>query len=604
MGIAVTDHSIERSAGGDAGSRLAAALEALTRQHGATLMVLLVCLAWLVPGMWGRVPWKPDEAYTIAIIYDFYRHGDWLVPLLGGQPFMEKPPLFYWSGAIFARAFAPLMPFVDAARLATLFYVGLSLIFLWHTARELYPRRAARLAPLVLIGCIGFLYRGHELLTDMGLLAGFVIALYGMVLSLRRPLAGGIALGIGTGVGFMCKGLIAPGVLGLIYLALPLVILEYRRRGWWLTAVTALVASLPWLLIWPTLLYMRSPDLFHDWFWENNWGRFLGWNQLSGVNGPLYYPTELLWITFPALPLSLYALWHERARWRTPPIALPWLAAVVTFVVLEISSGRDDVYALPLLLPLSLLGAAGITALSRPSTQLLRAATWLLFGAVGAFLWCGWLAELTGHPIILLTYLDRWLPTSHASVGLWALIPAAVYTAVWLWLGLRATFTGDHSLMHWVMGSALAWCLVMTLWLPVLNASKSYSALTAEIRQALPAHYNCIAAYGVGDSERGMLDYYQGIKTLPFKIKSRQPDCALLMVQSLPGKISEFPGWHTIWNGARTHDTSERLRLLVRDPRHSEPRLARTQEVSYVELHRRNRPHLHGSPHHGNPFLP
>lgn len=604
MGTSVTINGVEHPAVDGLAPRLRAVLIKVTQERGAASVVLFACLAWLLPGLWGRAPWKPDEAYAIGIINHFYRSGDWLVPILGGQPFMEKPPLFYWSAAAFARAFSPPMPFVDAARLATLFYAGLTLIFLWYAARELYPRNTARLAPLMLIGCIGFLYRGHELLTDLGLLAGFAMALYGMALSLRRPLAGGILLGIGAGVGFMCKGLIAPGILSLIFLALPLVISEYRRRGWWLTASSALLVSLPWVLTWPTLLYLRSPALFHDWFWENNWGRFLGWNHMSGLNGPLYYPMELLWFTFPALPLSLYALWRAHARRRTPAMALPWLAAAAIFIILEISSGREDVYALPLLLPLSLLGAAGVTAVSNCGARLWRASAWLLFGAVGAFLWCAWIAVLSGHPAFLPRYLDRWLPSSSVSVAAWTMIAAIVYTAFWLWLGLRAALTGERSLLHWVMGSALVWCLVMTLWLPALNASKSYKTLMADIHRVLPAHYNCIATWGVGDSERGMLDYYQGIKTVPFSIESRQPGCRVLLVQSQPGNIKDFPGWHSVWNGARAHDTSERLWLLVRSTLPPDQPLARSRAVSYVGPHRRQQIRPTRSTLHGNKLFP
>ncbi|HVC37094.1 MAG TPA: glycosyltransferase family 39 protein [Gammaproteobacteria bacterium] len=572
------------------------------RRYFPALVVALVCLVWLLPGLWGRVPWKPDEAYTIAIIHHFYRSGDWLVPILGGQPFMEKPPLFFWTGAVFAQVFSFVMPFVDAVRLATLFYVGVTLIFEWLTARMLYARSTARLAPLVLIGCLGFLYRGHELLTDMGLLAGFAVALYGMALCLRRPLAGGILLGIGTGIGFMCKGLIAPGVLGLIFLVLPLVIKEYRRRHWWLTAVAALLAGLPWLLIWPSALYLRSPALFHDWFWINNWGRFLGWNHRGGFNGPLYYPKDLLWITFPALPLGLYALWRARASWRAPPIALPLLATLVTFFILEISSGRDDVYTLPLLLPLSMLGAAGVADLPRPGARCMRVTGWLLFGAIGAFLWCAWLATLSGRPAFLLAYLDRWIPGNSVDVQVLPLILAVCYTAAWLWIGLRASLAGEPTLLHWVMGTALVWCLAMTLWLPTLNAAKSYASVMAEMAKAFPLNYNCLASWGVGDSERGMLSYYEDIDSQPFYTKSSQPDCQLLLVQSPPGNRHDFPAWKPIWNGARPHDHSEHFWLMERaEPPLNLP-LARSPADPYVGGHRPHRFHPLGSPYHGNQF--
>ncbi|HVC28792.1 MAG TPA: glycosyltransferase family 39 protein [Gammaproteobacteria bacterium] len=540
----------------------------IQKQHGAWLLTIVVCLLWLLPGLWGREPWKPDEAYTIAIIHHFYLSTDWLVPILGGQPFMEKPPLFFWTGAVFAHIFSPLMPFVDAARLAAFFYVSVTLLFVSLMARELYDRTTARLAPLMLIACLGFLYRGHELFTDIGLLAGFAIALYGMALCLRRPLVGGILLGIGTGAGFMCKGLIAPGVLGLTFIVLPLVINEYRDRCWWHTAIAASLAALPWLLIWPSALYLHSPTLFHIWFWNNNLGRFIGWNHMGGFNGLLYYPSELTWMTLPALPLSLYALWRMRARWRTPPIALPLLATLVTFSILEVSSGRDDVYSLPLLIPLSVLGAFGAMHLPTPGARLMRVACWLLFGTTGAFLWCTWFATLNGHPAFLPAFLDRWLPDNSLAIHAMPLILAVCYTTAWLWIGLRTSFAGEPTLLHWVMGTALVWCLVMTLWLPALNASKSYASVMAEMAKAFPSNYDCVATWGVGDSERGMLAYYEDINTQPFYTMTSQPDCQLLLVETPPGNRNDFTGWRPIWNGARPHDTSEYFWLLepVRRP--------------------------------------
>ena len=41
---------------------------------------------------------------------------------------------------------------------------------------------------------------------------------------------------------------------------------------------TAALVFLPFATIWPTLFYLRAPDLFHVWFWDNNIGRFLGFS--------------------------------------------------------------------------------------------------------------------------------------------------------------------------------------------------------------------------------------------------------------------------------------------------------------------------------------
>jgi hypothetical protein len=64
----------------------------------------LLFLAWIVPGLFGHDPWKPDEAYSFGLVYELLQGGSWVVPTLAGEPFMEKPPVFYLTSAAFADA--------------------------------------------------------------------------------------------------------------------------------------------------------------------------------------------------------------------------------------------------------------------------------------------------------------------------------------------------------------------------------------------------------------------------------------------------------------------------------------------------------------------
>src|SRR5205085_7571422 len=88
-----------------------------------------VIAAWILFGLFGRDPWKPDEAYTFGLVNHIVQTGDWVVPSLAGEPFMEKPPLFYMSAAVFVNMFEDVLTPHDAARLATAFYVALTLVF-------------------------------------------------------------------------------------------------------------------------------------------------------------------------------------------------------------------------------------------------------------------------------------------------------------------------------------------------------------------------------------------------------------------------------------------------------------------------------------------
>jgi 4-amino-4-deoxy-L-arabinose transferase-like glycosyltransferase len=91
--------------------------------------------AWVGFGLIGHDPWKPDEAYTFGLVYHIVQSGDWLVPTLAGEPFVEKPPLFFVTAALFAQLFGGLLPRHDAARLASGFSVAMSLLFTGFTAR-------------------------------------------------------------------------------------------------------------------------------------------------------------------------------------------------------------------------------------------------------------------------------------------------------------------------------------------------------------------------------------------------------------------------------------------------------------------------------------
>ncbi len=129
----------------------------------------LLAAAWILPGLVGHEPWKPDEAYSFGLVYHILQTGDLVVPTLAGEPFMEKPPLFYLTAALFAKLFSPWLPLHDGAHLAAGFYVTLTLIFTAFTARELYGRGIVSV--LALLACLGLAPWAHLLITDTALLA-------------------------------------------------------------------------------------------------------------------------------------------------------------------------------------------------------------------------------------------------------------------------------------------------------------------------------------------------------------------------------------------------------------------------------------------------
>src|SRR5471032_1939643 len=95
------------------------------QQPIALAWVVVLSAAWILPGLVGHDPWKPDEAYTFWLIYSLLHGADWVVPMLAHEPFMEKPPLFYLSAAALASLLQPPLALHDAARLTTGIYMAL-----------------------------------------------------------------------------------------------------------------------------------------------------------------------------------------------------------------------------------------------------------------------------------------------------------------------------------------------------------------------------------------------------------------------------------------------------------------------------------------------
>ena len=116
-------------------------------------------------------------------------------------------------------------------------------------------------------------------------------------------------LSTGAGVAFLAKGLIGPGAVTLAALLL-LVDVDFRRAAYRRTLAKAAVFALPWIVVWPIMLYARGPELFIEWFWENNIGRFAGFSvpHLGAAHAKGFWWYTIPWFTFPALPIAVLAL--------------------------------------------------------------------------------------------------------------------------------------------------------------------------------------------------------------------------------------------------------------------------------------------------------
>jgi 4-amino-4-deoxy-L-arabinose transferase-like glycosyltransferase len=530
----------------------------------AVLLGLLL-LIWVFTGLIGHDPWKPDEATSFGVVHSMLQSGDWLVPTLVGEPYLDKPPLYYWSAALSAKLFAPLLPLHDGARLASGLYIGLTLLFLGLAGRKLYGENRGWATAIILIGCLGMMVRGHQIITDLGLLAGCAMMLFGYSLSQERAVRAGVWMGLGVGIGFMSKGFIAPVLFVLIAAALPIMFEQWRVRRYFASLAVAALCALPWLTIWPLLLYQHSPRLFADWAWAHNIGNWIDYAKDGPGKESLYYLKSLPWLAWPAWPLAVWAVWQSRHRLALrDDLQLPLVAFGVMFITLSLVPNIKEVFALPMLLPIALLATASLSALKRGAANALDWFGLMTFALVAIAMWWGWAGLLLDNHAKITLWLKDYQPGFEPAFDEPAFVAAIVATVLWLILVWRVGRSMRRAVTNWAAGITLVWVLAMTLWLPWLDSGKSYRNMVASLQQSMPKHYRCVGYDYLGEGQRAMLHYFGGIITRT----DRKERCDLRLIQGdrLSKPLLDETRWKKIWEGSRKGDKGEHYRLYQRIP--------------------------------------
>lgn len=167
----------------------------------------LLLAIYLVVGTTGHLPWRGDDLTYLGPIHSILTHGNWLIPELAGETFRDFPPLYYWVGALLAKALGWLLPIHDAARLASSLFTAAFLYWIGVAARRLYGPTA--FAPAILLGVssLGLVVHAHETQPVLAQLAGMALCYAGLGQLAGRPLAGGLEAGLGAGFAFLAGGL-------------------------------------------------------------------------------------------------------------------------------------------------------------------------------------------------------------------------------------------------------------------------------------------------------------------------------------------------------------------------------------------------------------
>ena len=479
------------------------------------LALLVLCAAYVLPGLVGRDPWKSADITSFGYIVNIASgKTSWLAPAVGGVP-ADGALLPYWIGAAFVHALSPMLDPIVAARIPFALLLAAALSLTWYAAYRLarsdsaqplpfafggaaaptdYARAIADGAVLALIASLGLLQLGHETTPELVQLPAIALYLYGVAAGPTKPMRGGALAAL---------ALVVLAASGGPSIAMLLAVVGAATT--WRSPASSRTPALAWLAVGALLAAATATALGA---WANRLGTIGGAAQLLAL------ARQIGWFAWPAWLLALWTLWQWRQRLASWHIIVP-LAALATLLVAWVGMAGSD-RALMLALPaLAVLAAFALPTLQRSAAAAIDWFSVFFFTIAVATGWIFYLAMQTGAPASLARNVAKLSP-GYANVFSWPELALALAgTAAWHWLVRWRTGRNRHPLWKSLVlpagGVSICFLLVMTLLLPPLDNARSYRAMMQRIAKLVPPG-SCVAAPGMARAEVVALEYFGGYR--------------------------------------------------------------------------------------------
>ncbi|MBI4862656.1 MAG: glycosyltransferase family 39 protein [Candidatus Riflebacteria bacterium] len=422
------------------------------RSRSALAMALAALLLFTFRSS-SRGLWNPDEPREAEIAREMFADGDWALPHLNGQPFVEKPPLYAWLSCVCFWILGGPDPL--AARLPSSICGALLVLITVIAARRLVAPDRAWIAGLSLSTMPLLWWHSSRANLDVPLSLFIGVALLCFLRAYLR--AGGqegpvwgldVVVGaIALGLGFLTKGPVAavlPGLIVITFLATEGNLWFLRRVPWVRVLALVSIVVLPWAI----------PFCLRD---GGRWAR------------------DMVVVHHLELAIGVTAVsWHRPAG-TVLRFAWAWLMAPVLFF--SVSACKRDLYLLPAFPAVALLSVASVDLLD-PDRRWARrlAGASLTFAAVALVVVGILFVRLpvkTQNP-----HIAEWIASQASTLGGLTLVFCAAGVSVGV-LAVRSRYTAAVACLGVPAGCAAL--VALGALLPALDPVKSGRALFAEL---------------------------------------------------------------------------------------------------------------------------
>jgi 4-amino-4-deoxy-L-arabinose transferase-like glycosyltransferase len=463
----------------------------------AFAILLLLWAAIYLPGL-GSTEIKGEEGRRILPAITMLEGGDWIVPHIGGKPFLRKPPLVNWAiaGSMkltgMRNEWAARLP----SALCVLALVGAIVAVSGRRERTMFTTDVSFIAAVMVLTQAGLLAKARFAGAEI---EGLYVPLSGIatVLWMGWWVQGRSSWLVWTVPWiFLGLGLLAKGPLHLLFFY-ALVLAVLWRAGEWRTLwhpahIVGIVLMLAIFAGWAVPYFrseaaMEAAKVWQDQFAGRVTGNVFDWKSWL-LNIPRGLSDQLPWVLFAPL------LWIRRDAWSGREGALvrgALVALPVCFFGLLLVPGVLTRYVLPIGIPLAMLLAASLAEEKLdPPSEALRPWWQVNVGLAGVLLALAILGPI-GVAVAFRRITDETgeLLPGGATLLTWPLLASAVAVIVTLSIVLaRRRFARPTR----IAGATAALCGVAAMLyaadvVPFINRADDIRPLARRIDAAVPA---------------------------------------------------------------------------------------------------------------------
>jgi 4-amino-4-deoxy-L-arabinose transferase-like glycosyltransferase len=233
-----------------------------------------------------------DEPRYAQVAREMLERRDLITPVLGGHPWLEKPPLYYWQAMLVYSALgvSDVSARIPAAVDATVLVIVVYLFF------RRFRRGVEVDVALITASCTGLVGYARAASMDMALVATFAAGMLAWWAWRESEKKIYLALFYALmALGMLAKGPVAPFLAAVVIVLFAIAMREVRLivGTCWLPGIVLFCGiALPWYAV----VEMRNPQFFREFILEHNLARF---------STDLYHHREPFWYYLPVMALAL-----------------------------------------------------------------------------------------------------------------------------------------------------------------------------------------------------------------------------------------------------------------------------------------------------------